>query len=68
MTQELFKDKYPDLEFVKTDKSHKVINVSTGKAIIWVTANNHNVGVGQLPSIELVADFIELMRVELPIW
>lgn len=65
-----FLDKWINLDFIKSEKSTKVVDKETNKAVIWVTSRHHIVGVNSYygVSIELMNDFIELMKTELEVW
>ncbi|AKU79661.1 hypothetical protein [Spiroplasma turonicum] len=70
MTKEAFLEKWTNLNYVKNEKSIKVIDKETEKSVIWVMPKNNNIGVNTYygVSLELMADFVELMRDELKVW
>ncbi|QHX35959.1 hypothetical protein STIUS_v1c04050 [Spiroplasma sp. TIUS-1] len=69
MSQDQFLDKWgSDFNVENTEKSFKLVRKETGKAVIWVTSKNHNVGMAGLPNIEIVADFIDLCREVIKPW
>ncbi|AOG60847.1 hypothetical protein SHELI_v1c08980 [Spiroplasma helicoides] len=70
MTKDQFLDKWTDLEYVNSEASVKVVSKESGKSVIWVMPKNNNVGLNTSygVSLELLSDFIELMKTEIKVW